>query len=83
MAMGIALGVTVFATAAGAVGAMAAFGPVGPFVAIGIVVRLFEPLFTFAISYLDYTDRWRHRCYQRAWNAHRLRCQNKPYVSQC
>ncbi|PPR02764.1 hypothetical protein CVT24_002252 [Panaeolus cyanescens] len=38
MAMGIALGVTVFATAAGALGSLAALGPVGPFVAIGIVI---------------------------------------------
>ena len=36
--MGIALGVTVFATVGGAVGALAALGPVGPFVAIGILV---------------------------------------------
>ena len=42
MAMGIALGVTVFATAVGAVGAMAALGPAGPFVALGIVVRIFD-----------------------------------------
>ncbi|PPR08017.1 hypothetical protein CVT24_011078 [Panaeolus cyanescens] len=38
MAMGIALGVTVFATGAGAVGALAALGPLGPGVAIGIVI---------------------------------------------
>ena len=36
--MGIALGVTVFATAAGAIGALAALGPAGPFVAVGILV---------------------------------------------
>ena len=38
MAMGIALGVTVFATGVGAVAALAALGPIGPFVAIGVVV---------------------------------------------
>lgn len=37
-AMGIALGVTVFATAAGAVAALAACGPLGPVVAIGVVI---------------------------------------------
>lgn len=37
-AMAIALGVTLFATAAGAVASLAAFGPVGPFVAIGVVI---------------------------------------------
>ena len=36
--MGIALGVTVFATATGAVASLAALGPIGPAVAIGIVV---------------------------------------------
>ncbi|PPQ73411.1 hypothetical protein CVT24_008505 [Panaeolus cyanescens] len=38
MAMGIALGVTLAATGAGALAAVAALGPVGPFVAIGIVI---------------------------------------------
>jgi len=38
MAMGIALGVTVFVTGAAAVGSLAALGPIGPFVAIGIVI---------------------------------------------
>ncbi|KAF9226019.1 hypothetical protein BS17DRAFT_867367 [Gyrodon lividus] len=38
MAMGIALGVTIFVTGAAAVGSLAALGPLGPFVAIGIVI---------------------------------------------
>ncbi|KAH8078428.1 hypothetical protein BXZ70DRAFT_961749 [Cristinia sonorae] len=38
MALGISLGVTVLVTGAGAVGSMAALGPLGPFVAIGILI---------------------------------------------
>jgi hypothetical protein len=38
MAMGIALGVTVFVTGAAAVGCLAALGPVGPLVAIGVLI---------------------------------------------
>ncbi|KIJ46159.1 hypothetical protein M422DRAFT_250194 [Sphaerobolus stellatus SS14] len=38
MAMSIALGVTLFVTVAGAVGSLAALGPLGPFVAIGIAI---------------------------------------------
>jgi len=38
MAMGIALGVTVFVAAAGAVASLAALGPIGPFVAIGVLI---------------------------------------------
>ncbi|KAH8078429.1 hypothetical protein BXZ70DRAFT_961750 [Cristinia sonorae] len=38
MAMGIALGVTVIVTGAGAIGSMAALGPLGPFFALGALI---------------------------------------------
>ena len=38
--MGIAFGVTVVGTAAGAVGALASCGPLGPAIAVGVIVRV-------------------------------------------
>jgi hypothetical protein len=37
--MAIAFGLTTFGTISGAIGVVAAFGPIGPFVAAGIVVK--------------------------------------------
>jgi len=62
MAMGIALGVTVFATGVGAVAALAALGPIGPFVAIGVVVSKNSSVCSVVIIYV--WDRLDCRCHR-------------------
>lgn len=82
LAMGVALGITVFGAATGAVAALAACGPAGPAVAVGILVSCTHIfiLSTLYVTNLRITSSDRRRdCRNiRARCAHRIHRENQP-----
>ena len=79
--MGIALGVTVFATAAGAVGALAGLGPLGPIVAVGVLVSS-STRYNKSFLMTRTKDRRSNRCHFRTGRTHCIHRENKRYAKK-